>query len=153
MNIKNLLMMVLSVSLISACTNEEENIIEAELEVYFARFAEEATQRGKTVDFESIPLSAYIENIASRGTLGQCKSYSNGSKTIVVDEPYWNRIDDLQKEYIVFHELGHCVLDKDHDDSQADNGECISIMQSGEGSCKGEYSLQNRETLLNELFN
>jgi len=137
---------------IISCSQGSENEIEAELQVYFSSFVEEASTYGMDISLEDIDLGGYIENIEARGTLGQCKSYSNGSKQVVIDEPYWDRVDDLEREYLVFHELGHCLLGRDHDDTKDEDGNCASIMQSGEGGCKSVYNLENRERLLEELF-
>ena len=137
---------------ISSCTQENNNEIEAELQVHFNNFVEEASVYGMEISLEDVDISGYIENIETRGTLGQCKSYSNGSKQVVIDEPYWDRVDETEREYLVFHELGHCLLSRDHDDTQDENGNCASIMQSGEGGCKSVYNLENRERLLEELF-
>ncbi len=137
---------------ISSCDQEYNNEIEAELQIHFNNFVEEASTHGLDISLDNFDIGAYIENIEQRGTLGQCKSYSNGSKQIFIDEPYWNRVDEIKREYLVFHELGHCLLDRDHNDSRDSDGICTSIMQSGNGGCDGIYNLTNREILLNELF-
>lgn len=137
---------------LSSCSKEESNEIEAELQVYFDSFKAEASAHGIEVSFDELDLGGYIENIETRGTLGQCKSYSNGSKKVVVDEPSWNTSSEAEREYLVFHELGHCVLGRSHIDTKDENGICLSIMQSGEGECEGKYDISNRVTLLAELF-
>jgi len=136
----------------SSCNKENDNEIAAELQVYFDNFVEEGTARGMEISLDDVDIGGYIENIEQRGTLGQCKSYSNGSGQVVIDEPYWNRVDETEREYLVFHELGHCLLDREHLDSKDVSGICTSIMQSGEGRCKGIYNLDNRQELLDELF-
>lgn len=136
-----------------SCTSVSENEIEEELLVHFENFVEEAAINGLEISLAEIDISAYVENIESRGTLGQCKSYSDGSKQVVIDQQFWNRSSDIEREYIVFHELGHCILGRDHDDSKDESGQCISIMQSGDNTCNGTYTNQNRNSLLNELFN
>jgi len=137
---------------ISSCHKETDNEIEAELQLYFDAFVEEAAVQGVEISLDEIDIGGYVENIEERGTLGQCKSYSNGSKEIVIDQPYWNQASDVEREYLVFHELGHCILGREHLDSKDAGGVCTSIMQSGDGTCKGIYDLTNREELLEELF-
>jgi beta-lactamase regulating signal transducer with metallopeptidase domain len=134
------------------CTNQTENEIEAELQAHFNNFAAEASAHGMNISFDDIDINGYIQNIEERGTLGQCKSYSNGSKAIVIDQLYWNRVNDREREYLVFHELGHCVLGREHKDTRDENGICTSIMQSGDGGCEGLYNSENRDKLLEELF-
>ena len=145
------LISILSV-LFVRCTVENENVIHEELEAYFQSFEQEANYYGLEISLDEIDISAYVEHIEERGTLGQCKSYSNGSKEVVIDNFYWSQADDLEREYLVFHELGHCILGREHHDSRDASGICTSIMQSGNGSCRGIYNEENREKLLEELF-
>jgi len=148
----NYSIIIASLPLSIGCSKENENEIETELMSYIQTFQSEAATHGVVIQLNEIDLDGYIENIEQRGTLGQCKSYSDGSKEIVLDEPYWNRANDLEREYLVFHELGHCILEKDHNDSKDADGHCISIMQSGAGQCDGIYTIETREQLLKELF-
>jgi len=142
----------LFILLICSCSQENDNEIEAELQIHFDSFVEEANTFGMEISLDDLDIGGYVENIEQRGTLGQCKSFSDGSKHIVVDESYWNRIDATEREYLVFHELGHCVLGREHLDTSDASGICTSIMQSGDGDCRGIYNLTNREELLKELF-
>lgn len=145
--------MILNCILLTNCAKESgQTFIEPELEFYFDSFVHEAAEYGKEIDLSSLDLSAYVEDIEVNGTIGQCISYSDGSKEVVIDERNWNRLGDLEKEYVVFHELGHCILERSHSNAVDENGICESIMQSGEGLCQNHYSLSNRSDLLEELF-
>lgn len=146
------ILIAVMIILVMGCQKEESNFIESELLTYFDRFEEVAAERGIQINLADIDISAYINDIENRGTLGTCTSYTDGSQVINVDERYWDRADDLDKEYLVFHELGHCILDRDHDNSKDASGFCNSIMQSGSGDCRSTYSSSNRTQLLDELF-
>ena len=149
--IKYIALFLLGQFFISSC-NKDNQVIENELQIHFTNFEAEAIAHGINIDISSIDIGGYIQNIETRGTLGQCKSYSDGSQQVIVDEEYWNNISDAEREYLVFHELGHCLLEKEHNDEKDENGNCISIMQSGNNDCKGEYNSDNRDNLLFELF-
>ena len=135
-----------------SCNKDDSQVIESELQAHFTNFESEANAHGLDIDISAIGVNGYIQNIETRGTLGQCKSYSDGSQQVIVDEQYWNRISDNEREYLVFHELGHCILEKEHNDEQDENGNCISIMQSGNNGCKSVYNTEYKAQLLNELF-
>lgn len=45
---------------------------------------------------------------------GRCDSFSGGQKVITVSEIWWNRICPGQRRGLIFHELGHCVLGRNH---------------------------------------
>jgi len=48
--------------------------------------------------------------------------------------------------------LGHCVLNREHLDDADNQGNCVSIMTSGTGSCHINYTIATRKNLLDELF-
>lgn len=54
--------------------------------------------------------------------------YSEGTPRIVVDRDTWSVMSDVSRREVIFHEMGHCVLGRDHTtDHLADN--CpVSIM-------------------------
>lgn len=51
-----------------------------------------------------------------------CISYSNGSNRIEVDPEKWQNYDEDTKEEVIFHELGHCFLDRPHREDVVDYG-------------------------------
>lgn len=60
---------------------------------------------------------------------GVCLVYSNGYKEIQINKDAWDYYSYEQKEQLVYHELGHCVFNKDHDNTLRKN--CPnSIMRS-----------------------
>jgi len=44
---------------------------------------------------------------------GKCIETSEGN-AVVIDRSYWNTLSDTSKEILVFHELGHCLLNRTH---------------------------------------
>ena len=136
-----------------ACQNDDDKKIDAELAEFIEVFLEEAEIREVAIDLGMLDISAHIMNIQERNIVGQCYTYSNDSKEIIIDENYWRELDYLDKEYIMLHELGHCILDRDHINNKDASGNCISIMQSGSGTCDKQYTYTNRKQLIDELFN
>jgi len=54
-------------------------------------------------------------------TVGLCwsQTYSNGEKQgieIEIDPDFWFASSEMKKEELLFHELGHCILNRDHED-------------------------------------
>lgn len=49
---------------------------------------------------------------------GYCWSFANGDRKIEADSAWWATASPLAREALVFHELGHCVLGREHRDSQ-----------------------------------
>lgn len=126
--------------------------VESALKPYFVRFTTEAKARGIAVELSDHPLTGIISDIPTSQVIGQC-SYSNDTPyKVTIDKPFWDKASDLGREFVVFHELGHCVLGRAHDESMDSRGFCLSIMRSGTGTCRDSYNTTTRKALLDELF-
>ena len=139
---------------VCACASDDEVsvVVDVQLEEYFELFIKEAQVYGYDLSEDVSLISGYLEVLTGTTAAGQCKTYSDGRREIVIDSEYWQRADPLEREFLLFHELGHCVLDRDHNDGH-ERGICLSIMESGTGGCRTNYSTETRETYLKELFN
>ncbi len=59
--------------------------------------------------------------------LGWCKPWFS-PREILLDEEYWQSAGTLDREQLVFHELGHCALDREHNETWARDDWPTSIM-------------------------
>lgn len=59
------------------------------------------------------------DNLREYGVLGLCRNYGfNNRKNIVfIDSRWWDGAGYDAREQMIFHELGHCVLNRKHEDS------------------------------------
>jgi len=146
-----LLLLILGSYLLPSCNEPEEEgiFIEEALQEYFDRFQEEAAIRGIEVNYDSAGISGYLGSIPDQGVIGQCVR-SNGAVT--VDKQFWIGFDDLTREFVIFHELGHCFLKRDHCDKILEGEICHSIMASSQDLCDSNYDLTTREGYIDELF-
>ncbi|MEM1123104.1 MAG: hypothetical protein AAGJ18_21860 [Bacteroidota bacterium] len=146
------------VTLLSSCAKErsenfqaEDLFIAEELAPYFDRFVAEGQARGLTVDLVAKNIEGYLIDIEESDVIGQCTYGNNTTRRVNIDRAYWNRATDLEKEFVIFHELGHCYLNRSHLNSQ-ENRQCTSIMHSGTGTCRFRYTTSSRSGYLDELF-
>lgn len=164
--------MVSLIGLVSwvGCTNEEEDInpslpeeevavepigylgVDTALWVYFERFEAEATRRGVFVDLRAERVTGDIEEIDEENTAGQCGFNRARPNELTVDAGFWRIANDRFREFIVFHELGHCVLYRSHREEADVYGICLSIMRSGTDDCRDNYNRFTRDAYLDELF-
>jgi len=84
--------------------------------------------------------------------IGTCQYGGFTADRITIDDLFWERSSNLGKEFVVFHELGHCFLHREHLEDSTSNGICVSLMRSGNGECRDAYNARNREFYLDELF-
>jgi len=148
---KNILAILILMSLI-ACTTEYGYEVDPEVQPFFDSFEEEAALRGLTVDLESSGIGATIDFIRDNSTVGQCQNSDEGNRRVFIDKAFWNEYDFYGKEFIVYHELGHCYLNRGHDNAVISGNICESIMQSGISGCDDAYGAATREAYLDELF-
>lgn len=86
--------------------------------------------------------------LANPATIGTCSTTKRG-KTVYIDPELWVTMIESEKEWIVFHELGHCVLKKKH--YQIHLGTCpVSIMHPYNFGASGCYR-DNLEYYYSEL--
>jgi hypothetical protein len=155
-SLKSLLFTFMGVSILvlNACETEIVVIpvVDSPLQAYFDRFIDEAAVRGLDVAYATSQVDATISDIKEPNVIGQCSWSQTHQHSITLDENYWRKANDLQREFVVFHELGHCVLGLDHVDNSDANGNCTSIMTSGTSDCRVLYTNNNRVRLLDDLF-
>ena len=148
-------LMLIMLIVLGSCEKDEEPqfLIDAPLQEYFDRFQAEAALRGVEIDFEAMMISGDIRLIGTQNVIGQCGHTEKEPNVVIVDKFYWDSASDLDREFLIFHELGHCALGRGHLDNSDANGDCISIMSSGTGLCHINYTVATRTVLVDELFN
>lgn len=55
-----------------------------------------------------------------RPAVAMCYVYTDGTRVIEIDQEYWNLATKIQRVTMMYHELGHCFLDLDHNDTLID---------------------------------
>ena len=83
--------------------------------------------------------------------LGVCQTDPSGatSPTIFVSQAYWDELDSDAQEELLFHELGHCVLNRTHNNALT-SGLPVSMM-NGVFLGSGLY-VPNKAQYMRELF-
>ena len=127
--------------------------VDERLWTYFERFEAEGQARGLDIDLVAANISGVIENLEGEHIAGQCTTFGNfRPREVTIDTEFWNASSNLFKEFIIFHELGHCYLNRDHREEAFANGRCVSLMRSGTLNCRDNYNLATRDAYIAELF-
>lgn len=116
---------------------------------YFQAFEEEGKKRQLSIDLVAANVFGAIQELPSQEYVGYCGYQHN---QVVIGADFWNRSSHYSRELIVFHELGHCYLNRQHDNRKSNDGRCQSIMRNGNGTCVDFYTGKTRKQLLDELF-
>lgn len=118
--------------LIFACSDDptvSDVNIDPEMQPYVDRFLAEASKRGMDIDLEDSGLDMKFEvDISTADYAGICR-YKLGANEIGIDRERWDESSESRKEWLIYHELGHCVLDRGHRNDRFDNGMWKSLMR------------------------
>ncbi|MCB0647426.1 MAG: hypothetical protein KDC49_12245 [Saprospiraceae bacterium] len=137
------------------CVEEEANHIaevDADLRPFFERFSEEAQLRGRAINVMDSNIIATLTTSLPLNIIGQCQRNSALPNEVKISKATFLSYSYIEKEYLIFHELGHCILRRSHIDDKDLSGNCKSIMESGLGTCRRIYANGNRTNYLDELF-
>jgi hypothetical protein len=158
--IKNsfLCVVIFLLSVLSSCVDDNTYSVPDEFKSYVENFVSEAAKRGKTYDFTKTGLIIEFADLKDN-VAGLCH-YEDPIR-IEVDRTYWEEIGEtagaeLMQENIIFHELGHGILGREHDNSILENGDWKTIMCGGDKVNDRAWNINyrgiRREYYIDELF-
>ncbi|MDP5171855.1 MAG: hypothetical protein NWR72_16520 [Bacteroidia bacterium] len=132
--------------------------VPAIIQPYVDAFEMEAAKRGIELDISNLQVEFTTDLDDGKGNeaAGLChfQSASNPTPRIELDTTSFNWQNNLyHREILVFHELGHCILNRLHRDNELPNGNIASIMRStGEQVYGGILNGFKRDYYIDELF-
>jgi len=148
-----------SLFIFTSCKDSKEYRVDSSFADYLQRFETEGASRGRTFDLQTTGLIIEFANLKDN-TAGL--THYEKPIRIEIDKTYWDDISksagaDLMKEDLIFHELGHGLLKRDHLNTSLENGDWKSIMCGGDKvdnrSWNINYRGMRRKYYLDELFN
>lgn len=126
-------LIIFSFLIITACSNDggvEEMPaiydVAPEFEPYVQEFLVEAEKRGQSFDFQETGLSIQFSELPLNNANGRCFL---GQYRVEIDKVDWFSFSELFRSYLLFHELGHCALDRGHRNDKFDDGSWKSILK------------------------
>lgn len=144
---------IMSIFLFGCSSDGDDSNIDPLLEPYFELFKTEAAERGISIDYDSLGISGVLTTLDQGGVIGQCRFLTTGENVVTFDRFFFSGFSEFEREHVVFHELGHCVLNRGHLDAINNDGTCFSIMASSVQLCDTNYNDETREDYIDELFN
>jgi len=150
--------LILTIVFFTSCKDHNEYRVGSEFSEYLHRFEKQAGDRGKTFNLEAEGLIIEFANLKNN-TAGL--THYEDPIRVEIDKSYWDDISkfagaDLMKENLIFHELGHGLLNRRHLNNTLENGDWKSIMCGGENDENREWNInyrgERRAYYLDELF-
>lgn len=120
----NKLTLVFIALLLSACAPaQQQNLnVESSFQPFVDAFVKKSQQEGNPQSITNLAIQ--IDNTMAGPTTGSwtlavCYSGGGSQPTIKVNPYFWNNkgYGNAEREELLFHEMGHCVLNRGHDSS------------------------------------
>lgn len=122
-------------------------------DTYIESFEEEARIMYLNDNFVigDIPINfGDTENVQFQGV---CFLYPNGDREVIVRKEWWDAVTEIKKETLIFHELGHCKLDRDHrNDSITHQSVIYQLSVMHENILNADQFSDYRPEYITELF-
>lgn len=132
--------------------------IDLELQPVLDHFLEEGASRGYLFDTSKIVMKIgdvpQFDPRPGVTTIGVCWNiYYDDKPFVLIDAKFWKAATYFSREAVVFHELGHCLLNREHNDKRMHaNGESIPYSLMNSFAPKGLIYILNRQHYVDELF-
>ena len=154
-------------AMINGCSKEVDFVpvydVPAEYQPFVDAFIREALDRGHSIEIDNLIID-YNGNIEAPHCAG-CNSASiekNIQKIVSINPNLKCWFTEEDREALIFHELGHCILGRIHDNGRLPNGDLKSLMNETDLSVYSSciYPIDNgpcdnsfkRSYYLDELF-
>lgn len=116
---------------------------------YVARFEDAAHQAGHKVRVNDL-IVAFGDTGSNTETRGLCAFAEGETPAVTINQQAWDSSTDDEREELIFHELGHCLLGLKHVAGINTDGIPASIMNPVE--ITSAIYAQNRAYYLHTLF-
>jgi hypothetical protein len=83
-----------------------------DLNLYLTKFIQEMHNRKIYLSNIKVTMG-FGFNLVDYNALGQCNMKT---KQVLINKAYWVNASDSEREALIFHELGHCILGRNHED-------------------------------------
>jgi hypothetical protein len=124
-------------------------IVENEFTTYTKFFEDSAKLYGVKIDMNNLVIG-FVDSYPIRGWVGLCERPRGATKFVSFQKAYFNSRSPEAKYALVLHELGHCVLDRDHVPGYLKNNCPKSLMHPSDGLFGCFF--KDQDYYLKELF-
>lgn len=115
---------------------------------YVGHFEEQAASHGAPVKVQDLIIRyGEMQNAQERAA---CELVEGETPVILIRQDTWARMSEAEREELLFHEMGHCVLMRRHRPEIKPEGIPASIMNPY--MIRGAVYQENRDYYIRELF-
>lgn len=143
------LLKVMPLLLLATACGKKAVLDVGEFAPYVSQFEDHSAEHGSPVKVTNLVIKyGDMQNSLERGA---CEIVEDETPTIVIRKDTWDKMNEDEREELLYHELGHCVLHRNHNKEVTPEGLPTSIMNPY--IIRGEIYRENQKYYLTELFN
>lgn len=101
--------------LLMACGHGPLRPVNGIAQPYVDEFVQDAKDHNTVVNFDSFQ-GFYFDSDLQDNVMAVCHVSITNRTWISISPFWWNAIDDGAKRALIYHELGHCILGRDHEE-------------------------------------
>jgi hypothetical protein len=150
----NLFLMLVIFTVVGASTiNTKYSKDDHRLLQYYEKFKVDAKIFGKELPDKNFTIwFGNTKNLYYPTRIGYC--HFKEEREIVIDRRWFDRATEEQRELVLYHEFGHCVLNLNHNNECAvvKNNKCVLPASLMNQSVNWRGYFKNRDYFLGELF-
>jgi hypothetical protein len=138
--------------LLSACGHTYQYSVPADIEPLVQKFRDESAARSFSLNTSDLVIEVVDTLDSSEGETSSaiCLSQFNTTPKIELLDIIWNKASPTFKEVVLFHELGHCLLNRAHVNGFDNEGNPLSIMWPW--TVNPDTYTAHEQSYLDELF-
>lgn len=143
--------------LFSSCGEDNSDLeIDPAFTSFVEQFKEEGKSRGQNISTDNLEVlfvNQINNNVAGCGQ-GFSDYQNSGNLRLEIAQNCWNELNELEREHLIFHELGHIILEREHDSAKLPDGYSPKSMMCFDCYPFYQYHEEGplRDYYLDELF-
>ena len=99
----------------TGCGQKEKKLeVPSEVMPYVQRFESQSRAQGTPLTVDNLVIR--FQNLPNANENGVCEIAGDQTPQVTINNSAWASMDDAEREQLVFHECGHCVLRRRHRD-------------------------------------
>ncbi len=125
--IRSTTLILLLISLmVSACGRRQPVLKIDGFEEYVSLFEVRSSEFGRETKVNDLIIE--FGDLPNPRERGACEIVGDQTPRIVISRKKWDKLDEVARRQLLFHEMGHCVLFRDHRGGHTEDGIPVSLM-------------------------
>lgn len=138
-------LLVAAVLLLSGCG--QAHYVAPEIKPYVESFMTEAHQRGQYIDMFLASVD-FGDPTAEKGANSDAEGVCvYGERKVVLNKAFWDAQTDTGRMLLVYHELGHCLLWRNHRNDESTQAS-VCVIRDADGKCTSESNYAAPDSIM-----